>query len=92
MPMPFLVKAGSGMATLNIQTVPGVTAGVAQDTLTCPFNDPEAVRELVKQHRGNIAAIIVEPVAGNMGCVLPEKGFLEELRSICDRGKYAADF
>ena len=80
----FLVKAGSGMATLNIQTVPGVTAGVAQDTLTCPFNDPEAVRELVKQHRGNMAAIIVEPVAGNMGCVLPEKGFLEELRSICD--------
>ncbi len=80
----FLVKAGSGMATLNIQTVPGVTAGVAQDTLTCPFNDPEAVREMVKQHRGNMAAIIVEPVAGNMGCVLPEKGFLEELRSICD--------
>ena len=80
----FLVKGGSGMATLNIQTVPGVTAGVAQDTLTCPFNDPEAVRELVKQHRGNMAAIIVEPVAGNMGCVLPEKGFLEELRSICD--------
>lgn len=80
----FLVKAGSGLATFDIQTVPGVTSGVAQDTLTCAFNDPEAVRQLVKQHRGNIAAIIVEPVAGNMGCVLPEKGFLEELRSICD--------
>ncbi|MDP4128740.1 MAG: glutamate-1-semialdehyde 2,1-aminomutase [Bacteroidota bacterium] len=80
----FLVKAGSGVATLDIQTVPGITAGVAQDTLTCPFNDPEAVTRLVKQHRGNIAAIIVEPVAGNMGCVLPEKGFLEELRSLCD--------
>ncbi|HEY4155981.1 MAG TPA: glutamate-1-semialdehyde 2,1-aminomutase [Puia sp.] len=80
----FLVKAGSGLATFDIQTVPGVTAGVAQDTLTCAFNDPEAVRQLVKQHRGAIAAIIVEPVAGNMGCVLPEKGFLEELRSICD--------
>jgi glutamate-1-semialdehyde 2,1-aminomutase len=80
----FLVKAGSGLATFDIQTVPGVTAGVAQDTLTCAFNDPEAVRQLVKQHRGHIAAIIVEPVAGNMGCVLPEKGFLEELRSICD--------
>jgi glutamate-1-semialdehyde 2,1-aminomutase len=81
---PFLVKAGSGLATFGIQTVPGVTAGVAQDTLTCAFNDPEAVRQLVKQYRGEIAAIIVEPVAGNMGCVLPEKGFLEELRSICD--------
>ena len=80
----FLVKAGSGLATFDIQTVPGVTSGVAQDTLTCAFNDPEAVRQLVKQHRGHIAAIIVEPVAGNMGCVLPEKGFLEELRSICD--------
>ena len=80
----FLVKAGSGLATFDIQTVPGVTSGVAQDTLTCAFNDPEAVRQLVKQHRGNIAAIIVEPVAGNMGCVLPEEGFLEELRSICD--------
>ena len=80
----FLVKAGSGLATFDIQTVPGVTAGVAQDTLTCAFNDPEAVRQLVKQYRGEIAAIIVEPVAGNMGCVLPEKGFLEELRSICD--------
>ena len=80
----FLVKAGSGLATFDIQTVPGVTAGVAQDTLTCAFNDPEAVRLLVKQYRGEIAAIIVEPVAGNMGCVLPEKGFLEELRSLCD--------
>jgi glutamate-1-semialdehyde 2,1-aminomutase len=80
----FLVKAGSGLATFDIQTVPGVTAGVAQDTLTCAFNDPEAVRQLVKQYRGEIAAIIVEPVAGNMGCILPEKGFLEELRSLCD--------
>ncbi len=80
----FLVKAGSGMATFNIQAVPGVTAGVAQDTLTCPFNDPEAVRLLVKNYHDELAAIIVEPVAGNMGCVLPEKGFLEELRSICD--------
>ncbi len=80
----FLVKAGSGLATFDIQIVPGVTAGVALDTLTCAFNDPEAVRQLVKQHRGEIAAIIVEPIAGNMGCILPEKGFLEELRSICD--------
>lgn len=80
----FLVKAGSGMATLNIQTVPGVTAGVSNDTLTAPFNDLDAVQKLVNNHRGEIAAIIVEPVAGNMGCVLPEKGFLESLRKICD--------
>jgi glutamate-1-semialdehyde 2,1-aminomutase len=80
----FLVKAGSGMATFNIQEVPGVTAGTAQDTLTCAFNDPEALRQLIKTYRGEIAAIIVEPIAGNMGCILPEKGFLEELRSVCD--------
>jgi glutamate-1-semialdehyde 2,1-aminomutase len=81
----FLVKAGSGLATLEIQTVPGITAGVAQDTLTAPFNNLAAVEELVKKYPGELAAIIVEPVAGNMGCVLPEKGFLESLRSICDR-------
>ena len=80
----FLVKAGSGMATLDIQTVPGVTAGVANDTLTAPFNDIDAIKKLVDEHRGAIAALIVEPVAGNMGCVLAAPGFLEELRSICD--------
>src|SRR4249919_3023930 len=64
----FLVNAGSGMATLQIQTVPGVTAGVAQDTLTAPFNNLPAVEALVKQYAGEIATIIVEPVAGNMGC------------------------
>jgi glutamate-1-semialdehyde 2,1-aminomutase len=81
---PFLVKAGSGVATFNIQTVPGVTAGVANDTLTAAYNDPDAVRNLAKQHKGEIAAIIVEPVAGNMGCILPKPGFLEGLRKICD--------
>ncbi len=80
----FLVKAGSGMATFNIQTVPGVTAGVANDTLTCAYNDLEAVKKLVAEHKGAIAAIITEPVAGNMGCVLPQPGFLEGLRQICD--------
>jgi glutamate-1-semialdehyde 2,1-aminomutase len=84
---PFLVKAGSGLATLQIQTVPGITAGVAQDTLTAPFNNLPAVEELIKKYPGEIAAIIVEPVAGNMGCVLPEKGFLESLRLICDEEK-----
>jgi glutamate-1-semialdehyde 2,1-aminomutase len=80
----FLVKAGSGVATLNIQTVPGVTAGVANDTLTCAYNNLAAVEELVAQNKNQIAAIIVEPVAGNMGCILPLPGFLEGLRKICD--------
>jgi glutamate-1-semialdehyde 2,1-aminomutase len=81
----FLVKAGSGVATLQIQTVPGVTSGVAQDTLTAPFNNLPVIEELVKKYKGEIAAIILEPVAGNMGCVLPEKGFLESIRSMCDK-------
>ena len=80
----FLVKAGSGVATLNIQTVPGVTAGVSNDTLTCGYNDLEAVKNLVAEHKNEIAAIIIEPVAGNMGCILPAPGFLESLRKICD--------
>lgn len=81
---PFLVKAGSGVATFNIQTVPGVTPGVAQDTLTAAYNDLAEVQRLVAAHAGEIAAIIVEPVAGNMGCILPEPGFLEGLRTLCD--------
>ena len=80
----FLVKAGSGVATFNIQTVPGVTAGVSADTLTAPYNDLAAVQQLVEENRGQIAAIIIEPVAGNMGCIVPEPGFLEGLRAICD--------
>ncbi len=82
---PFLVKAGSGVATFNIQTVPGVTPGVSQDTLTAGYNDLAGVQQLVSAHPGSIAAIIVEPVAGNMGCIVPEAGFLEGLRAICDR-------
>jgi glutamate-1-semialdehyde 2,1-aminomutase len=81
----FLVKGGgSGLATLDIQAVPGVTAGVSNDTLTAPYNDLRAVQTLIEEHDGEIAAIIVEPVAGNMGCVLPATGFLEGLRSLCD--------
>jgi glutamate-1-semialdehyde 2,1-aminomutase len=79
----FLVKAGSGVATFNIQTVPGVTAGVANDTLTAPYNDIDAVQQLIDEHKNEIAAIIIEPVCGNMGCILPEEDFLEELRKIC---------
>ena len=79
----FLVKAGSGLATLNIQTVPGVTAGVSQDTLTCAYNDIAAVKDLVSQYKGEIAAIILEPIAGNMGCILPQNNFAQQLRDIC---------
>ena len=80
----FLVKAGSGVATLNIQTVPGVTAGVANDTLTCAYNNLATVEKIVAENKNHIAAIIVEPVAGNMGCILPQPGFLEGIRKICD--------
>ena len=81
----FLVKAGSGVATFNIQTIPGITAGVSADTLTAPYNDIEAVKRLADEYRGEIAAIIIEPVAGNMGCIPPAKGYLEGLRAICDK-------
>lgn len=80
----FLVKAGSGLATFNIQTVPGVTAGVANDTLVADYNNLDSVKKLVAENKGEIAAIIVEPVAGNMGCILPAAGFLEGLRQICN--------
>jgi glutamate-1-semialdehyde 2,1-aminomutase len=81
----FLVKAGSGMATLNIQTVPGVTAGVAADTLTCAYNDLPAVEKLLQENKDQVAAIIIEPVAGNMGCILPAPDFVEGLRKLCDK-------
>lgn len=79
-----LVKAGSGVATLGLPDSPGVPASLAQHTLTVPFNDPNAVEELFKQH-ADIAAIIVEPVVGNMGCVAPAVGFLEALRELTTR-------
>lgn len=81
----FLVKAGSGVATLDIQSVPGVPASVAQDTLTAPYNDIEAVKSLIAQNPDQIAAIIIEPVAGNMGCILPEPGYLQAMRTLCDQ-------
>ncbi|HVI47079.1 MAG TPA: glutamate-1-semialdehyde 2,1-aminomutase [Chitinophaga sp.] len=80
----FLVSAGSGVATLGIQAVPGVTTGVSGDTLAAPYNNLPAVEQLVADNKDEIAAIIVEPVAGNMGCILPQPGFLEGLRKICD--------
>ena len=80
---PFLVKAGSGVATFDIQTVPGIPAGAAMDTLTARYNDLEGVLALFDQYKDDIAAVIIEPVAGNMGCVLPQNGFLEGLRNVC---------
>ena len=80
----FLIAAGSGAITLGQPDSPGVTEGVAKDTLTVPYNNLSRVEEVVKANSGNVAALIVEPVAGNMGCVLPAEGFLEGLRNICD--------
>ncbi len=79
-----LVKAGSGAATFGVPTSPGVPADFARHTLTASFNDLEQVQALADTHRGELAAIILEPVAGNMGCVAPQSGFLEGLRSLCD--------
>ncbi|HEV7350409.1 glutamate-1-semialdehyde 2,1-aminomutase [Telluribacter sp.] len=81
----FLIAAGSGAITLGTPDSPGVTKGVANDTLTAPFNDLAAVQQLVDANKGNIAALILEPVVGNMGCVLPADGFLKGLRTLCDR-------
>jgi len=80
----FLIAAGSGAVTMGVPDSPGVPQGVANDTLTAPYNDINAVKVLVENNKNKIAAIIIEPVAGNMGCVLPKLGFLEALRKICD--------
>jgi glutamate-1-semialdehyde 2,1-aminomutase len=81
----FLVQAGSGAMTLGVPTSPGVTAGAAADTLLARYNDLASVDRLFEQHPGQIAAIVVEPIAGNMGLVPPREGFLEGLRAVCDR-------
>ncbi|KEO74862.1 glutamate-1-semialdehyde 2,1-aminomutase [Anditalea andensis] len=81
----FLIAAGSGVATMGYPDSPGVTKGTAKDTLLAPHNNIEAVKELVENNKGEIAAIILEPVAGNMGCVLPREGFLKALRELCDQ-------
>ena len=80
-----LVKAGSGLLTFGVPTSPGVPADLAKYTLTAQFNDLDSVESLFKAHGADLAAIIVEPVAGNMNCVPPAPGFLEGLRRICDR-------
>jgi len=79
-----LVKAGSGALTFGVPSSPGVPASVAAHTLTLPYNDSEAVEKLFAECGGQIACIIVEPVAGNMNCIPPASGFLETLRQVCD--------
>ena len=81
----FLVHAGSGALTLGVPTSPGVPKAAAADTLIARYNDVSSVAALVTQHGGAIAAIIVEPIAGNMGLVPPAEGFLKGLRALCDR-------
>ena len=79
----FLIAAGSGATTFGVPNSPGVTQGTAKDTLLANYNDIDSVKELFVAYPGQIAALIIEPIAGNMGCVLPKEGFLEALRAIC---------
>ena len=79
----FLIQAGSGAVTFGSPNSPGVTEGTAKDTLLAKYNDIESVKVLIEANKNEIAAIIIEPVAGNMGCIAPNKGFLEALRQIC---------
>jgi glutamate-1-semialdehyde 2,1-aminomutase len=80
----FLASAGSGLATLGIPASPGVPTGVTGDTIVCEYNDVDGVASAVERYGEGLAAIIVEPIAGNMGCVPPLPGFLEALRMLCD--------
>jgi glutamate-1-semialdehyde 2,1-aminomutase len=80
-----LVKAGSGVATLGLPDSPGVTAEVARNTITAPFNDTAALEQVFDEHGETIAAVIVEPVVGNMGCVPPREGYLQALREVTSR-------
>jgi glutamate-1-semialdehyde 2,1-aminomutase len=80
----FLIQAGSGASTFGTPNSPGVTQGTAKDTLLAHYNDLESVKALFEANRNEIAAIIIEPVAGNMGCVPPKEGFLQSLRQLCD--------
>ncbi|MDH7603709.1 MAG: glutamate-1-semialdehyde 2,1-aminomutase [Melioribacter sp.] len=92
----FLIKAGSGALTFGVPTSPGVTKGNAADTLIAEYNNIDSVKKLIQENktsgRNQIAAVIVEPVAGNMGTVLPEKNFLKELRDICSEEKIVLIF
>lgn len=80
----FLIAAGSGAMTFGVPDSPGVTKGVAKDTLTVPFNNLTAVEKVLTENKDQVAALILEPVVGNMGCVLPQAGYLKGLRKLCD--------
>jgi glutamate-1-semialdehyde 2,1-aminomutase len=88
----FLIKAGSGALTLGVPTSPGVTKGNAADTLVADYNDINSVKEIIRQNKNEIAAIIIEPIAGNMGVVKAEATFIKELRIICDEEKIVLIF
>lgn len=81
----FLIAAGSGAITFGTPNSPGVTQGTAKDTLLAKFNDIDNVTQLVEANKGEIACIIIEPVAGNMGCIPPKDNFLKKLRALCDQ-------
>ena len=80
-----LVKAGSGALTLGVPSSPGVAKAAAEDTLTASYNHLESLEPLLAKHKGEVAAILVEPIAGNMNMIMPVKGFLQGLRELCDR-------
>lgn len=81
----FLIQAGSGASTLGVPNSPGITKGTASDTLLANYNDISQVENLFNNHKDEIAAIILEPIAGNMGCVLPKKDFIPQLRKLCSK-------
>ena len=80
----FLIQAGSGAVTFGSPNSPGVTAGTAKDTLLANYNDLESVKSIIQANEDEIAAIIIEPVAGNMGCIVPDESFIKGLRQLCD--------
>lgn len=88
----FLIKAGSGALTLGVPTSPGVTSGNAADTLVAQFNNIDSVKDLIAMHKNSIAAIIIEPIAGNMGVIKAEDKFIKELREICTEEKIVLIF
>lgn len=88
----FLIAAGSGALTFGTPDSPGVTKGTAKDTLIAPFNDIASFEKLVIENKGAIAAVILEPVAGNMGCIPPEPSYLQMLREICDKNSIVLIF
>ena len=88
----FLIKAGSGALTLGVPTSPGVTTGNAADTLLADYNDIESIKRLISANKNEIAAVIIEPIAGNMGVVKAKDDFIKELRAICDEEKIVLIF